>query len=76
MIYVDPPRPFPGKRKKYSHLMADTIEELHDFAAMIRVKRHWFDKDHYDIREEEFARAVDEGAQVVRPRFLAELRKK
>ena len=37
------------------HLVADSLEELHAFAAKVGIKRHWFDPDprggkpHYDI---------------------------
>lgn len=76
MIYVDRPRAYAHKRKKYCHLMADCLEELHEFAASLGIKRHWFDKDHYDIREHEFELVVNAGAIVVSSRELIKLRKK
>jgi hypothetical protein len=75
-VYVDKPRAFFHKRKKYCHLMADTLDELHAFAARIGCKRCWFDRDHYDLREHEFELAVAAGAVVVSSRELVKLRKK
>lgn len=64
------------KRKKYSHMMADSLDELHAFATLIGVKRHWFHRDHYDFREPEWMLAVSLGAIVVSSRRLVEIRKK
>lgn len=76
MIYIDRPRSYNHKRKRYSHLIADSIDELHSFASNNGIKRHWFHKDHYDIREEEFQRLVDCGAKIISAKELAKLRKK
>ena len=76
MIYIDTLQSYPGKRKKYAHMMADTLSELHEFAERIGVKKHFFHKDHYDIREFEYNIVAHAGAKVVRPRELIDLRKK
>lgn len=72
MIYVDEPTwTKPGGRKKYSHMVADTLEELHQFAESIGVKKHFWHKTrnpllrHFDITEEQFNLAVEKGATVV-----------
>lgn len=73
-VYVDAPRAFAHKRKKYSHLMADTTDELHKFASVLGVKQHWFDRDHYDLSPEQFHDAVLAGAIVVTSRELVRIR--
>lgn len=75
-VYVDPPRDFTHKRKKYAHMMSDCTEELHEFAKLLGIKRHWFDRDHYDISPDQFHEAVMSGAKVVTTRDLVRLRQK
>lgn len=54
------------------HLTADTLEELHAFAALAGVKRCWYHpsngKPHYDITDDERATALERGAQPVSSR--------
>lgn len=76
MIYIDPPRFYAGKMKRYSHMMADDLQELHEFAATLGIGRHFFHRDHYDVNEHQFHAAIIYGAQVVRPRELIPFRKK
>ncbi len=73
-VYVDPLRSYPHKRKQYAHMIADTVEELHEFAESIGVRRHWYHGDHYDIREADWIIAVDRGAIVVTSRALVALK--
>jgi hypothetical protein len=51
------------------HLQADTVEELHAFAASLGLRRHWFqhrpgrpDRDHYDLTAERRRLALAAGA--------------
>lgn len=76
MIYIDQPRSFLHKRKLYSHMMADTLEELHSFAEFLGIKRHWFDRYHYDVRQDDYVAAVLAGAKVVSSKDLVRIRKK
>ena len=67
MIYVDPAVfKKPSGRKLYAHLVGSTVAELHAFAASIGVKPHFFHKSasylHYDITEEQRAKAIEAGA--------------
>lgn len=64
MIYID------NKGKMgWSHLIADSISELHDFARIIGLKSNWFqakpEKPHYDIKGMMRKRAIDNGAKIV-----------
>lgn len=64
MIYID------NKSKAgWSHLIADSINELHDFASNIGLKPDWFqqkpEKPHYDVKGMMRKRALDNGAQLV-----------
>jgi hypothetical protein len=58
------------------HLVADTTEELHAFAAMIGLKRDWFqpgrndNRPHYDLTASRRRRAVGAGAVEVTGREL------
>ena len=71
MTYVDQVRPLkrPFRRWKFhSHLFADTIEELHQFAARLfklRRSKSWFQPGpipHYDLSRMQRNRAVKLGA--------------
>ena len=74
MVYVDEfrlwlptqPRPF---HQGSSHLTADTVDELHSFAARIGMKRSWFQDHpllkHYDLVRSRRERALVLGAVFV-----------
>lgn len=52
---------------RWSHLMADTDEELHRFAAVIGLRRSWAQypgtwKSHYDVTDSKRAEAIAAGA--------------
>ena len=76
MIYVDQPKMYPGKRKLYCHMISSvSLEELHDFAATIGVKPHFFHRgDHYDLREHEYVKALVYGAALVSTRDIVRLK--
>ena len=82
-VYVDQPiyaRSASKKpRKLYSHMVADTFDELHAFAAKIGVKKHFFHRaktaHHYDINSDQFKIAVDNGAKVVDSREIVRIGK-
>lgn len=71
MIYVDDCTWTKGAkgRETYAHLVADTYEELHKFAEILGVGKHFFHKSskyhHYDISSKFYQKALDLGAQVV-----------
>lgn len=44
------------------HMLADTEEELHGMAARIGVKRHWYQRFHYDICLAKRRKAIELGA--------------
>lgn len=55
----------------YSHLVADTIDNLHGFAQEIGLKRHNFEnkrgknRPHYDMRGDAIEKAKEHGAKLV-----------
>jgi hypothetical protein len=55
--------------KGSSHLMADTVDELHAFAARLGLKREWFQDHHmhphYDLSPNKRAQALRLGAKFV-----------
>ncbi|GGK87306.1 hypothetical protein Ppa06_52360 [Planomonospora parontospora subsp. parontospora] len=70
-VLIDPPA-WPGPRGLlWSHLVSDSsVEELHDFAARLGVPPRAFDRDHYDVPETVYERALALGAEAVSSREL------
>lgn len=72
-IYVDDMRA-PYGRMVMCHMVADTLEELHEMADRIGVARRWFQGDaswpHYDIALSKRKLAVEFGAVEVTRREL------
>jgi len=77
-VYVDDARAFAphllGGRARWSHLTADSKEELHAFAAQLGLARSWFQNDnrlwHYDVVDRIRQRAILLGAIPVTTREL------
>ncbi|MGJ4729883.1 DUF4031 domain-containing protein [Luteimonas sp. SDU101] len=55
--------------RRWAHLMADTLDELHTFAARLGLPRHAFQNKtsgaHYDVTAELRERAIALGAQAI-----------
>lgn len=71
-VYVDTLLPcIQNKNWKYTHschLIADTLEELHDFAGQLGLRRAWFQNKilpHYDLTRNKRAQAVRLGAEEI-----------
>ena len=72
-VYVDELQVWPGARGMWargsSHLMADSEDELHAFAARCGLQRRWFQKHprhpHYDVVESKRTLAISLGAVFV-----------
>lgn len=80
-VYVDPAVFMkPNGRKKYAHMTADTLEELHTFAANVGVKKHFYHRGsrypHYDITEIQREMIVNAGACEITSGELAKIAKK
>jgi len=64
-VYVDNKRIL-WRGKVWCHLVADTLEELHAFAASVGLKRRWFQGHasypHYDVTMSVRERGVESGA--------------
>ena len=75
-IYVDHLRFHPHKRKRYAHMVADTLSELHTFAEQAGIKRCWFDRNHYDLNPKNHEAALAKGAQLVESKIVATVRKR
>lgn len=58
----------------WCHMMADTEEELHAFAAKLKMPREWYHGDHYDLTPTRRVHALDLGATETTARFLVDLR--
>jgi hypothetical protein len=78
-VYVDDSR-IRWRGREWSHLIADTTEELHAFAARLDLERAWFHrrparpwKDHYDIPEAKRQVAIGRGATPISCREAAEM---
>lgn len=67
-------------RVAYAHMTADSIEELHEFAKCIEVKRCWWHSSskypHYDINAGKRAVAIEHGAVPLRSVELVPIAKR
>lgn len=69
MVYID-------KQGKlgWSHLIADEMNELHEFAKLIGLKECWFQskikRPHYDVKGIMRIRAINKGAVLVSPKEI------
>lgn len=77
-VYVDDMYQYPlGQfgRMKMSHMIADTLDELHEMAKRIGIaRRHFQDKHsgpHYDVSMSKRAAAIEEGAIPIELRTLS-----
>jgi len=66
-VYVDALKDYPGGRGQWCHMATDGgLEELHAFAALIGLKREWFQDHprvpHYDLRRSKRSCALKHGA--------------
>ncbi|WP_326639463.1 DUF4031 domain-containing protein [Streptosporangium sp. NBC_01755] len=70
-VLIDPPN-WPGPHGLFwSHLVSDSsTRELHAFAELLGVPPRAFDRDHYDVPETFYERAVALGAEAVSSREL------
>lgn len=75
-VYIDNARIAFG-RMRMSHMVADTLDELHTMAAAIGMRREWFQGDastpHYDVSITRRERAIELGAVPVDRRALVEV---
>lgn len=76
-VYVDrlqPTIPSPyWKWGESAHLIADTLDELHEFAQGIGLRREWFQPKsfpHYDLTPGRHRKALQRGAKLVDRREL------
>ena len=67
---------------RWSHLTADSDEELHAFAARLGLRREWFQdhhrdptRHHYDVTEPTRQAAIEAGARAVTWREAARQRR-
>jgi len=76
MFNTDPARPGAWRWTNACHMLADTVEELHELAGKIGLKRSWFqDKSipHYDLTKRMRAKAVKAGAREINFRQEGEM---
>lgn len=62
-----------------SHLLADTIAELHAFAVILGLKRKWYQpksSPHYDLTENKFYKALELGATILMGKDYLDFRSK
>jgi hypothetical protein len=70
VILLDRPT-WPAHGHLWSHLASDTsYAELHAFAAGLGLPPRAFDGDHYDLREDRYADALEAGAVAVTSREI------
>ena len=78
-VYLDKMK-YRWRDKYWTHMVADSIDELHIFAKLIGVKCEYFDKNdihpHYDINMMQVQIALINGARFIERRELIEVVKK
>jgi len=64
-IYVDDAQ-VPWRGRRWCHLVADSLDELHSFAAQLGLKQDWFQRKtlypHYDVTSTLRIKALELGA--------------
>ena len=75
VVYVDA-SVYPYGRMMMCHMMADTIEELHEMVDTIGVDRKHFQGDHYDICKAKRQLAVLAGAVEITGREMVGVRRR
>jgi hypothetical protein len=76
MVYVDTAAIQKGGRTWFHMLSDGSLDELHEIAGKIGLKREWFqDRDipHYDVVTGKKHRAIQEGAEVANFEKMKEL---
>lgn len=69
-ILVDP-AVWPWRDQQWAHLVSDeSLDELHEFAELLGVRRFSFQGDHYDVPAAVRERAITLGAEEVDSRVL------
>jgi hypothetical protein len=72
-VYVDNAR-IAWRGRKWCHLVADSLDELHSFATTLGLRRGWFQAQaslpHYDVTVEVRDMALSRGAQAADRRTL------
>lgn len=74
-VYVDRAKNKLG-RMKMSHMLADSLEELHEIAEKVGLKREWFQENktpHYDLCQSKRKLAIKLGAIDVNNRELVQI---
>lgn len=71
-VYVDNYRAKFG-RMVMCHMAADTLDELHEMAEKIGMKRSWFQGDHYDLSLSRRKLAIQYGAKEITSRELVRI---
>jgi hypothetical protein len=81
-VYVDQLRHWGWAYGKSCHLIADSLDELHEVAKSIGVRREWFQEPprasvpHYDLTAKRRAAAVAAGAiECTRTEFVGHVRR-
>jgi hypothetical protein len=76
-VYVDKLRDWGWRLGPSSHLIADTLDELHAFAARLGLRRAWFQNarsaPHYDLTAKRREVAVRLGAVELEDRSFIEI---
>ena len=82
-VYIDPMQPCIQSRKwpykQACHLIADSVEELHEFAAQVGLHRSWFQDHnipHYDLTTGMRYKAIRLGAVSINVKDFIKLTRK
>jgi hypothetical protein len=77
-VYVDNLRDYGWRHGPSCHLIADSVEELTDFAVSMGLRREWFQPKstpHFDLTADGRAQAVAQGAiELTNRELIAKIR--
>ncbi|UVM66799.1 DUF4031 domain-containing protein [Pseudomonas sp. B21-009] len=78
-VYVDA-EGISWRGRVWCHLVADSLDELHTFAAQLGLRRSWFQSNtrypHYDVTVSVRARALSMGARKAEREMIVDCAKK
>jgi FMN phosphatase YigB (HAD superfamily) len=79
MVYIGT-REYKYGRMSMSHMVADSLEELHEMANAIGINKKWFqdkvNKPHYDVCKQKKLLAIKLGAKMVSEKEIIKILKK
>ena len=75
-VFVDDLFVWPPTGKQWCRMIADTDEEMEEFARLLGLKRQWKHGDHYDLTPSKRNEALRRGAIPVTTNYFIQIRRR